>query len=58
MKLAIQVIDLIRSQKWEGVSEDMEIAKGKNEVPDKVRDVVRDFKRKYKMLKKKHFGHG
>ena len=58
MKVAIQVVDLIKSQDWKGVSEDMEIAKGKYEIPNTFRDVKRDFLRKLRMLKNKHFGNG
>ena len=55
MKTIIQTIDLLKSQDWDNISGDIDIAKGKNEIPSTFRDVKRNFKRSYRALKRKHF---
>jgi hypothetical protein len=48
-----QIIQLLQSQEWYGVSERVEIAKGKNQYNQTLTQVAKQYKRAYKSWRKK-----
>jgi hypothetical protein len=48
-----KIIELLQSQPWYGVSENVEIAKGKNQYNQTFKQVAKQYKRAYKSWRKK-----
>jgi len=48
-----QIIQLLQSQEWYGVSDTVEIAKGKNQYNQTLTQVAKQYKRAYKSWRKK-----
>jgi len=51
-KMITQIIQLLQSQEWYGVSERVEIAKGKNQYNQTLTQVAKQYKRKIKSWRK------
>ena len=47
-----QIITLLQADKWEGISENIEIAKGKHHTPQSLKDALIKIKRKWLLLRK------
>jgi hypothetical protein len=47
-----QIITLLQANKWEGISENIEIAKGKNQTPTSMLNALNKIKRKWLLLRK------
>lgn len=47
-----QIITLLQANKWHGISENIEIAKGKNQTPKSMFNALYKIKRKWLLLKK------